>query len=212
MSREVKEPEVRRQELIDIAQRLFLEKGYEETPVSEIVRAANVAQGTFYYYFKSKDEVLDAIIDMIIDEVVIRVAQVASRIDLDAAGKIIHLSAYFSTMGKGREKLIDYIHQERNAHIHLKVEKRIYPRIVPYYAEIIREGVDAGQFDTHYPEKAALALFAIGSALGGEYHDHTGNVRQLSDSIQPVLDMSERILGAESGTFMRYIENMEVWK
>jgi len=41
----------------------FLEKGYEQTTVSDIVREIEVAQGTFYYYFSSKEEILEAIIE-----------------------------------------------------------------------------------------------------------------------------------------------------
>ena len=63
MARIVKEPEIRHEELIDISEKLFLKNGYEQTAVSEIVKEANVAQGTFYYYFKSKDDVLNAIIE-----------------------------------------------------------------------------------------------------------------------------------------------------
>jgi AcrR family transcriptional regulator len=59
--RVTKDPEIRRKELMDVAEELFLENGYEETAVSDIVKKAGVAQGTFYYYFKSKETKLDAI-------------------------------------------------------------------------------------------------------------------------------------------------------
>ncbi|MFK0161083.1 TetR/AcrR family transcriptional regulator [Rhizobium sp. NPDC090279] len=56
-----KPPEVRREELMDAAQRLFLEKGFGATSVAEIVDAADVAKGTFYLYFQTKDDVLAAL-------------------------------------------------------------------------------------------------------------------------------------------------------
>jgi AcrR family transcriptional regulator len=52
---------VRREELMDAAQALFLEKGFAFTSVDEIVRAADVAKGTFYLHFRTKDEVLLAL-------------------------------------------------------------------------------------------------------------------------------------------------------
>ena len=55
-----KPAEVRR-ELIDAAHRLFLDKGFEATSVGEIVEAADVAKGTFYFYFKTKDDILLAL-------------------------------------------------------------------------------------------------------------------------------------------------------
>lgn len=56
-----KPAEIRLEELKDAAQRLFLEKGFSSTSVAEIVKLANVAKGTFYLYFQTKEEVLAAL-------------------------------------------------------------------------------------------------------------------------------------------------------
>lgn len=48
-------------DLMNAAEHLFLTKGFLETTVSEIVSQADVAKGTFYHYFKSKDEILEAL-------------------------------------------------------------------------------------------------------------------------------------------------------
>jgi AcrR family transcriptional regulator len=52
---------IRREELMDAAQALFLERGFADTSVDGIVRAADVAKGTFYVYFKTKEDVLGAL-------------------------------------------------------------------------------------------------------------------------------------------------------
>jgi AcrR family transcriptional regulator len=56
-----KPAEVRREELMDAAERLFLEKGVADTSVDEIVTAADVAKGTFYVHFASKDHLMAAL-------------------------------------------------------------------------------------------------------------------------------------------------------
>lgn len=56
-----KPPEIRREELMDAAQTLFLQKGFAATSVAEIVKAADVAKGTFYLYFQTKEDVLNAL-------------------------------------------------------------------------------------------------------------------------------------------------------
>lgn len=56
-----KDPEVRQAELLDAAQELFIQLGYQQTTVSTIVKKVGVAQGTFYYYFASKEAILEAI-------------------------------------------------------------------------------------------------------------------------------------------------------
>ncbi|HWS29350.1 MAG TPA: TetR/AcrR family transcriptional regulator [Clostridia bacterium] len=63
MARISKQPEERRGELLETADRLFAEKGFAAVRVSDIVSAMRVAQGTFYYYFPSKDEAFLALLE-----------------------------------------------------------------------------------------------------------------------------------------------------
>ncbi len=52
-----KPPEVRKKELIEIATKLFEERGYEKVSVRDILSEVNGAPGMFYYYFKSKEDI-----------------------------------------------------------------------------------------------------------------------------------------------------------
>ena len=58
MARGVKHPDVRRDELLDIALDLIMTRGFAATSVEQITNAVGVAKGTFYYYFASKDDLL----------------------------------------------------------------------------------------------------------------------------------------------------------
>jgi AcrR family transcriptional regulator len=59
----------RRRELLDVALRVFSERGYHETRISDLIEAAGVARGTFYLYFESKN----AIFHELLDELVVRI-------------------------------------------------------------------------------------------------------------------------------------------
>ena len=59
--RETKASDERRQEFMDAAEKLFKKNGIVDTTVNNIVKEVDVAKGLFYYYFKSKDDVIDAI-------------------------------------------------------------------------------------------------------------------------------------------------------
>ena len=65
--RVTKEPEVRKQEIIDTALRLFGEKGYEKTSITDIAKAIGVAQGLCYRYFPSKEALFDSAIEQYAD-------------------------------------------------------------------------------------------------------------------------------------------------
>ncbi|KAF5412780.1 MAG: TetR/AcrR family transcriptional regulator [Euryarchaeota archaeon] len=211
MTRTVMDPETRRSELIDTAEKLFLENGYEGTTVSEIVRNAGVAQGTFYHYFKSKDEVLSAITDRWIEEIRAGIEDIASRDDSDAIDKILGVFSFFSSLGRSKQGLVEYFHMERNAHLHIKFEKSVPQIIIPPFSRMIEEGVDAGFFDVRYPEMAALAIIETAGAISHIHEtyrleDKAEKMKEITDA---TFDFIERILGAEPGIFMEYVSKME---
>ena len=58
----------RREELLDAAQRTFVERGYFETRAADIAKAANVSHGTFYTHFDSKDHVLRELVEKLAED------------------------------------------------------------------------------------------------------------------------------------------------
>ena len=67
--RTIKAPEERKAEIIAASRELFEKYGVENTKVSQIVKKVGVAQGLFYYYFRSKDEVIAAVIEDVLSEI-----------------------------------------------------------------------------------------------------------------------------------------------
>ena len=65
-----KEPEVRKQEILDTALKLFGENGYEKTSITDIAKAIGVAQGLCYRYFPSKEALFDSAIEQYADVLV----------------------------------------------------------------------------------------------------------------------------------------------
>jgi len=61
-----KEPSTR-QKLVEAARRLFLDKGYEATGIAEILRESGVNSGSLYYFFKTKEDLLLAVLDFYVE-------------------------------------------------------------------------------------------------------------------------------------------------
>ncbi len=158
--RVTKVPEQRRQELIDTAERLFLEKGYEQTTVADIVRAIEVAQGTFYYYFSSKEEILEAIIEKDIAALEENVRQIMNREDANAALKLNDIVNSIIDISASRKEIMDYLHEESNAVMHEKMERHTIERLVPLMTIVVAEGTRAGIFDVQYPTESVEFLLA----------------------------------------------------
>lgn len=208
MTRVVKDPDVRREELIDIAEELFLKNGYEETPVSDIVKKAQVAQGTFYYYFKSKDEILDALADRYLREVVTLLEEQIQKDDTTALEKIANILKSLSTFNWNRVKLLGYLHEEKNALLHLKMERKSYPLLIPLFVQIIEQGIKEGLFSTKYPREAALTTIGCMDALLDMEHFFEMDVEERKRTVEAAFYTVERILGAEQGSLAKSFVHM----
>lgn len=63
----------KKEQILDISLSLFLEKGYDNTSISDIVTKLDIARGTLYYHFESKEAIMDAIIERSVKEIVEKV-------------------------------------------------------------------------------------------------------------------------------------------
>lgn len=203
-----KAPEVRREELIDAAEALFEEKGYDETSVSDIVHKVGVAQGTFYLYFRSKDEVLEAFVDRLVNEVISKLSVITNDSDLNALEKMSQLSITFNSIGVGRERMTDLIHEDRYAPLHHKLERKVLPPIIVLLTRIIEQGNEEGVFNAPYPKESAIAVLGISQQFGEGKHDHALRKRMDMDELVKVLEIVERVLGAKKGLFIEYYKGL----
>lgn len=167
MSRIAKDPEERKKELIDAAERLFIAVGYDQTAISDIVKEVNVSQGAFYYYFDSKEDVLVAVLEkeiVVMEGDFIRIAREAG---LDEAVKLNSMINCFIRLTDSGRKILGYIHEAKNAELHKKFRQtRPFSRIAPVMSEVISQGVEKGRFNVRHPlETSYLLLMLLGPSL-----------------------------------------------
>lgn len=107
----VKEADERREEIVNEAVRLFAEKGFRNTSVNDILAAVNIAKGTFYYYFKSKEELLDEAIEMYTRDLTAKLNGIGRESDLNAVEKFIKVIVEASCS----DSLIQTAHRSRRS-------------------------------------------------------------------------------------------------
>jgi AcrR family transcriptional regulator len=168
--------------------------------VSDIVAKANVAKGTFYYYFKSKEAILDAITDKYIILTVEGMEKIAYHEGLTALEKLIHIFLFSFSFRSDRKSIMQFLHEEKNAHLHLKFEKKIPVGTIGPLSRIIKQGINEGSFDTIYPEDAAKAFFGVSVMVlqGLDSADETS--KDFHTKLMATFDFLERLLGAETGS------------
>jgi AcrR family transcriptional regulator len=201
----IKRPEIRRDQLLDAAEKLFAEKGYAETTVLDIAEAAGVAKGTFYLYYPSKEHCVIALKERLMqglvdrfegvlvplfDEVVVRGA--IDSVDIEAVTQqlmdetfdhaIEHADAFDMLFHRGDAVEIDELTQPHEA------------RITKLIADIITQMNELGVTDVKHPLETARILFngvhwALDIALTRE------KSRDLSKLKEAAVEVSIRALG-----------------
>lgn len=148
--------EHKRLELIQIAFKLFMEKGYENTTVNDILKASGISKGAMYHYFDKKEDILDAVLNYVIDIDEKRYEFILDNSDMSAIKKIAEILKASdneipqeviqarSQMSIRAVSIFDY----RSRDLSNK-------RSVEMFLKIIKEGIESGEFDTIYPEETA---------------------------------------------------------
>lgn len=161
MARITKDPEVRKLELVNTAMDLFRENGYEQTSVSDIVKKVGVAQGTFYYYFQSKDGMVDAIIDYNLrNNLEKTVRSIMADDSTDATQKLQLIVEASVLMNNGEHSYAEYM-GAKNAMLRQKFRARYNEIFVPLITEVVEQGIDKGVFHDSHPRETVELLMAM---------------------------------------------------
>ena len=174
MARIVKEYDVRRNEILDSAQRFFYGKGYEQTSIQDIIDDIHIAKGTFYHYFDSKLDLLDALIARMSDEILQTTEPIVADDQLGALEKFSRFFACIQTWKSERKTFfIDILpvwYHDDNALFRHKLTVESARAVVPMLARIVRQGVAEGVFvDDCAEDLSEMVLFtsqSISETLG----------------------------------------------
>lgn len=161
MTRTRLSPELRRAELVAAAARLFAERGVDDTAVSDVVAAAGVAQGTFYLYFESKTDVVNAVVVAVSEQIVAGVLQIADDPDATALDKILRMRDEMLSAAGPDRAVIEFFHRPGNESFHDRVSRDAVRRVVPAFERVIEQGRDEGVFNISHPDDAARFIAAL---------------------------------------------------
>ena len=147
----------RRADLASAAAAVFAERGVANTAVSDIVKAAGVAQGTFYLYFDTKDDVVLAVVDQIGAQMVAEIETAVRSAGTTAIEKLLGLRDVLIRFDEDAAALAlaDFIHRPENRALHDRLAEHLTPALMPLVESIVEQGVAEGAFDVPNPRAAA---------------------------------------------------------
>ena len=165
MPRIIKQPAVRRAELIAAAQALFFERGYEKTSVEEIIGRAGLSKGAFYYYFPSKEAVLAALAEQMAQESAARTQAIAEDPTLNGYERLNLFFKHSRRLKVERASealaLFEALFRPENIALYHQVLMRMSRVLVPVVADMLQQGMDDGSFLPADPQAMAEILLGL---------------------------------------------------
>lgn len=145
-----KYPEETVQKILNAALNLFLEKGYEQTSILDVVEnMGGMTRGAFYHHFKSKDEVLDALSDkLFFDNNPFQKAM--QQTDLTGCEKLKYVLSYSMKNGDQHNINVMSLQALQSPAFLKKLIENNQKLIAPLYQEIIETGVADGSIKTEH--------------------------------------------------------------
>jgi len=155
-----KAPEERRAELIAAARYLFDKNGVEKTRVSDIVSRVGVAQGVFYYYFRSKDEIVEVAAEEVIAELKTDIQTVMENQETDFYKKLVELiELYFDLIDQftGDDELVlpDFSNGSNEGIMPVQKAREI---LIDQIIKLVMDGVAEGYVKARYPKWSVWTL------------------------------------------------------
>jgi AcrR family transcriptional regulator len=160
MKRIVKKPTERRAEIIKTARDLFLTKDYDKTTMQDFMNYLGIAKGTIYHYFRSKEELLEAVVEDIVNE---HLEKMEILIQEKPGNALQKMQALIEAGSKvAAPSVLEKLHERGNEAMHTRLLVATLMKQAPIYAKLIQQGCEEGIFQTNFPlECAEFILSAV---------------------------------------------------
>lgn len=203
----IKEYDERRNEILDVAERLIHRKGYEKCTVNDILKEVGIAKGTFYHYFKSKEDVIDAIVSRYIDIIVNRADEILNISDISPVEKLMRIFMTMQIANQIDSNMLDDMHKTENVLLHQKTLKQIVNTMTPLLVKVIEEGIKKKIWSCRYPLEYMQIFLAASLTLTDEGIFELDAESQMK-IIVALISTLERMLDVTEDSFVKlFMEN-----
>ena len=189
--------------ILDALQQLLEEKVIQNISVSEIAHKAGIGKGSIYYYFPSKDAILDALIERSYEQPLLTAKNLAAQTEVSPFTRMAMLFQACQTSStafiKQNDSSADNASAQDLAFLHQKYLAHVVSELKPALTEIIKQGIDNGEI--HFDSPAALAeivLIVIAVKLDNSLLPSTP--AETAETLQGLITLLEKGTGVASGT------------
>ena len=199
----VKKAEERRNEILDVAERLFGMKGFDHTSTNDILNEVGIARGTLYYHFKSKEDILDAMIGRMTGQIVAAAKAIAGQKEVPVLQRLTMTLLALNVDNDLGHEVMEQVHKPQNALMHQKMMERLLREVNPVITELVNEGIAQGLCRTDYPAEVVEMTLLYSCTVFDELSGYGEDERQ-KKAMAFVYNL-ERMLGMEGGSLQEAI-------
>jgi len=201
----IKEGEVRKREILVTARELFIKKGYEQTSINDILKIVDIAKGTFYYYFASKEEVLEAIILDIVEEGARRAEMILKDKSIPLVNRIMMAIMAQAPEFEGSNEIAEELHKVENAKLEQLYLKAMLKRMTQVLQEPVLEGIERDVFHMDYPMEGIESILLLGHMMF-DCDVFEWKTEDFPRKIKAFLCNAERIMGTKAGELDEFLQ------
>ncbi len=201
----IKDGEERRKEILLTARKLFIQKGYDQTSVNDILKIVDIAKGTFYYYFSTKEEVLQTIIMDIVEEGAARAEHILLEQSIPLLKRIVLAIMAQTPKFEGAHRLAEELHKVENAKLEQQYRKAMLTKMTGVLEGAVEEAEVQGIFHTDFPKECTEAVLLLGHMMF-DCDTFEWKTEEYPRKVQAFLCNAERIFGTKEGEFQVFME------
>ena len=192
---------IKSQKILDALQQLLEEKSIRHISVSEIAEKAGIGKGSIYYYYPSKDAIVDALIRRSYEQPLQTAKSLSSRTDISSFTRMAMLfqACRNSSVVFIRQKHRSETSAQDLALLHQKYLNYLVSELKPVLTEIISQGIACGEIHFDYPAALSeIALIVLAVKLDNSLVPSTSE--EIEDTLKGLISLLEKGTGVPAGT------------
>ena len=196
----MKKGDFKRVQILDTAEKLFFERGYDRTSVQDILDVLQMSKGGFYHYFDAKDSVLRAV-----SERRARARFEKLNLLLGAANLFEAEEAPFAAL------MLKLCYQDKDAAMCAHRRRVLVDGLLPTLNDVIAEGLTDGSFHTRHPMEIGRLLMLLACDVDDEVcnlladnPDNPDVMLRMLELLNTWRDSAEKLVGAPYGTVVLF--------
>ena len=201
----VKDAEERREEILDVAERLFSTKGFDHTSTNDILEGVGIARGTLYYHYKSKEDILDGVIERMTNRMMVDAKKIVQNKTMSFQERLTESVLALNVDSKLGEEVMAQVHRPQNALMHQKMQKHLLAGINPLLTELLGEGIALGICHTAYPKEVVEMIMLYANTAFDDLDMAEMSQEEREQKMAGFIYNVERLMGMEEQSLQETI-------